>query len=143
MTGDPTPINASADHQEIKGALVKLLGSPPALAACAFDALEVYKPFELVINATSAGLQGDLPPFPPSCLGSDTFCYDLSYRLKQDTPFVSWARTQAVRGAEQGWGMLVEQAAEAFFIWRGQRPDTRELLDYARPGTEQRVTDAP
>jgi len=116
-------------------ALVDSFGAPSALGACAFEALAVYKPFDLVVNATSAGLHGELPPFPPSCVGPDSFCYDLSYRLKQDTPFVTWARRPGPRGALQGWGMLVEQAAEAYFIWRGRRPDTAELLKYGRPGS--------
>lgn len=83
--------------------------------------------FDLVINATSAGLKGEVPPFPTSILGPETLCYDLSYAM-QDTPFVAWAREHGAGRVCQGWGMLVEQAAEAFFLWRGVRPDTKPII---------------
>jgi shikimate dehydrogenase len=97
------------------------------VGACRFDELG-DQPFELVINATSAGLRGELPPFPPSIVTPDTVCYDLSYAMT-DTPFVAWARHHGAKQVHQGWGMLVEQAAEAFFIWRGVRPETRPVRD--------------
>ncbi len=84
--------------------------------------------YDLVINATAAGLQGDVPPIPATTIGPETTCYDLSYAMT-GTPFIGWARRLGARQAWQGWGMLVEQAAEAFFIWRGVRPDTRPVLD--------------
>lgn len=96
-----------------------------AIAACRFDELADQR-FDVVINATSAGLQGEVPPFPPSILAPGTVCYDLSYAMA-DTPFVAWARAHGAKRVHQGWGMLVEQAAEAFFIWRGVRPDTKPV----------------
>ena len=95
------------------------------VAACRFDQLQ-GRHFDLIINATSAGLEGNVPPFPESMLTPDTVCYDLSYAMT-DTPFLAWARRHGVKQAHQGWGMLVEQAAEAFFIWRGVRPDTKPV----------------
>jgi shikimate dehydrogenase len=95
--------------------------------ACGFDALADAEPFDLLINATSVGLKGDSPPFPTAIVGDSSMCYDLVYSLG-DTPFVKWAREAGARRAEQGWGMLVEQAAESFRIWRGVRPDTSQLL---------------
>ncbi len=92
------------------------------VAACGFDEL-ADGAFELVINATSAGLRGELPPFPGSIIGPDTVCYDLSYATS-DTPFVRWARGHEAREAYDGLGMLIEQAAESFFLWRGVRPET-------------------
>ena len=71
--------------------------------------------------------QGRAPPFPGSIVGPASVCYDLVYSMK-DTPFVAWARENGAARALQGWGMLVEQAAESFFIWRGVRPDTRPIL---------------
>jgi shikimate dehydrogenase len=97
------------------------------VSACRFDELDNQR-FDLIINATSAGLQGELPPFPPSIIGADTVCYDLSYAMT-DTPFVAWARHHGAGQAHQGWGMLVEQAAESFFIWRGVRPDTAPVRE--------------
>lgn len=94
---------------------------------CRFDELEGQR-FDLIINATSAGLHGEMPPFPASMLTADTVCYDLSYAMA-DTPFVAWAKNHGVKHAHQGWGMLVEQAAEAFFIWRGVRPETKPVRE--------------
>jgi shikimate dehydrogenase len=99
----------------------------PALVTRTFAELAEETPFDVVINATSAGLKGEPPPFPPSLVGSNSFCYDLVYG-STDTPFVAWAKAQGAARAAQGWGMLVEQAAESFAIWRGVRPDTKPLL---------------
>ncbi|NIW24197.1 MAG: shikimate dehydrogenase [Gammaproteobacteria bacterium] len=107
------------------------LDSAENLRACTFTALADEPPFDIVVNATSAGLHGEEPPFPPACVGPDTLCYDLAYSLK-DTPFVLWARANGAREAVQGWGMLVEQAAESFFIWRGVRPETAPILEHMR-----------
>jgi len=92
-----------------------------------FDELAGRDAFDLVVNATSAGLKGEQPPFPPSIVGPSSLCYDLAYG-RGDTPFVAWARGCGVQRAEQGFGMLVEQAAESFFIWRGVRPATRPVI---------------
>ena len=107
--------------------LVAQLGSPPTLRAVAFSELAGQPAFDVVINATSAGLKGEIPPFPTSLVGPKSFCYDMVYSVN-DTPFVAWARQHGAARAVQGWGMLIEQAAESFFIWRGVRPDTRPIL---------------
>ncbi len=85
------------------------------------------EPFDLIINATSASLSGDMPPVPVSAVGRGTVCYDLAYG-RAATAFVDWARAQGCAQALQGWGMLVEQAAEAFRLWRGVRPATGTVL---------------
>jgi shikimate dehydrogenase len=107
--------------------LVEQFGRPAALRAVAFDELTSLAAFDLLLNATSAGLKGEAPPFPGSLVGSESVCYDLVYSLN-DTPFVAWAREHGAARALQGWGMLIEQAAESFFIWRGVRPDTKPIL---------------
>ncbi len=89
--------------------------------------MPVSEPYDLVINATSAGLKGDAPPYPEAAVSPSTFCYDLSYGLSP-TPFSAWAREQGAAKSVMGWGMLVEQAAESFRIWRGVRPDTAPVL---------------
>ncbi len=106
--------------------LLEIFGAGGKLSTCRFNELADHKAFDIVVNATSAGLRGDNPPFPSSCLDSGTFCYDLTYSLKQ-TPFVSWASSHGAGQAVQGWGMLIEQAAESFAIWRGVRPDTAPI----------------
>ena len=92
----------------------------------AFDAIP-DESWDLVINATSAGYKGETPPFPATVIGPDTFCYDLSYAAKP-TPFCIWAKVHGAKRLAMGWGMLVEQAAESFHLWRGVRPDTRPVL---------------
>ena len=91
-----------------------------------FDELD-GNPFELVINATSASLSGEIPPLPPGTVGPETVCYDLAYG-KSATAFVAWAERQGCARSLQGLGMLVEGAAESFRLWRGVRPNTTQVL---------------
>ena len=97
------------------------------LLGCGFDMLDEQQ-FDLIINGTSAGLQGDLPPLPDSLIDANgaTACYDMLYGAKP-TPFMQWA---AQRGAKvsDGLGMLVGQAAESFALWRGMRPETAAVI---------------
>jgi shikimate dehydrogenase len=93
------------------------------VSACAFE--EADAPFDVVINATAASLAGELPPLSPRVFSPGTLAYDMMYG--RDTPFLSFARTHGAATAD-GLGMLVEQAAEAFFLWRGVRPDTAPVI---------------
>lgn len=97
--------------------------------ACGFDEISVTDRYDLVINATSAGLKGKEPPFPTGMISDDTVCYDLSYGLTP-TPFSTWASKHGAAKSVMGWGMLVEQAAESFRLWRGVRPDTHAVLEH-------------
>src|SRR5581483_4597849 len=81
----------------------------------------------MVINATSAGLSGEIPGVAAGILGPESICYDMSYG-RGDTPFTKWALGLGCVRAFQGWGMLVEQAAESFRVWRGMRPATAPVL---------------
>ena len=81
--------------------------------------------FDLVINATSAGLAGAALPLPPGIFASRCIAYEMVYG--RETPFMALARESGARVAD-GLGMLVEQAAEAFFVWRGVRPHTAPVL---------------
>ncbi len=92
-----------------------------------FDGIPTDAEWQLVINATSAGYKGEALPFPDAAIGASTFCYDLSYGTKP-TPFCLWARERGAGRQAMGWGMLVEQAAESFHLWRGVRPDTAPVL---------------
>ena len=85
------------------------------------------EPFDIVINATSASITGDLPPLPGALVSRESFCYDMGY-ARDDTPFVRWAQQQGCLRSAMGLGMLVEQAAESFHLWRGVRPDTASVL---------------
>ena len=81
--------------------------------------------FDLLINATSAGLAGEAPPLPPGAFAPGALGYDMVYG--RDTPFLAMARAAGAE-ARDGTGMLVEQAAESFLLWRGLRPDTAPVL---------------
>ena len=96
----------------------------PGATACGFDAL-AGRAFDLVVNATSAGLRGELPPLPAGLFRSGALAYDMVYG--RDTEFLAMARA-AGAATSDGTGMLVEQAAESFLLWRGRRPDTRAVL---------------
>ncbi len=82
--------------------------------------------FDLVINATSAGLAGELPALPDGLFAADALAYDMLYG--RETPFMRFARAQGAAQVADGLGMLVEQAAESFFLWRGVRPDTAPVM---------------
>lgn len=99
-----------------------------SVRACAYGDLARMGRFDLVVNATSASLTGDLPPVPPSVFSPTGTAYELAYG-KGLTPFLRLARNAGVRGIADGVGMLVEQAAEAFAWWRGVRPQTRAVID--------------
>ncbi|PLC43027.1 shikimate dehydrogenase [Ralstonia pickettii] len=109
-------------------ALVAQVAGRAVVVACGYAELEGMGRFDLVVNATSASLTGDLPPVPPSIFRPDGMAYELAYG-KRLTPFLRLARNAGVRNLADGVGMLVEQAAEAFAWWRGVRPDTRPVID--------------
>ncbi len=88
--------------------------------------------FDLVINGTAAGLNDSVPPLPASAVGAETVCYDMMYNRSGPTAFVAWARDKGAAAAHDGLGMLVEQAAEAFQVWRGLRPQTADLIQSLR-----------
>ena len=83
--------------------------------------------FDLILNATAASLTNELPPLPDGLLIANGFCYDLAYG-SQPTAFVRWGKMQGAALSVDGLGMLVEQAAEAFYLWRGVRPQTIPVI---------------
>lgn len=98
-------------------------------SAC--DLAELSGSFDVIINATSAGLSGHVPPVPVECLRADTVCYDMVYGADV-TAFNRWAMDNGVEVTFDGLGMLVEQAAESFSLWRGVTPDTQPVLKLLR-----------
>jgi len=84
--------------------------------------------FDLVLNATSSSLAGSVPPLPSQVFEAGTIAYDLAY-AKGETAFTRHALKRGVSRAYRGWGMLVEQAAEAYQIWHGVRPQTKHVLE--------------
>ena len=87
--------------------------------------------FDAVINATSASLQGDLPPLPVSAITDAQIVYDMMYG-SEPTRFLQWAKQHDAKKISDGLGMLVEQAAESFYIWRNVRPETTPVIQNIR-----------
>jgi shikimate dehydrogenase len=98
------------------------------LTGCSYEDLHSER-FDLVINATSAGLTNEMPPLPPDIFARNALAYDMVYG--KVTPFLSFAQDRAARVSD-GLGMLVAQAAESFFIWRGVRPETAPVIEALR-----------
>jgi shikimate dehydrogenase len=96
------------------------------IQACYFGDIE-GPAYDLIINATAASLAGVMPEMPPGLVGEHTVCYDMAYG-RGPTPFTRWAGALGARQICKGWGMLVEQAAESFSLWRGIRPSTQGVL---------------
>jgi shikimate dehydrogenase len=100
-------------------------GKNPPVLGSGLDTLTGQ--FDLVINAISAGLHGEMPPLPEGLLAEGAVAYDMVYG-SEPTPFMRWAQQQGAAAIADGLGMLVEQAAEAFEIWRGWRPDSAPVI---------------
>jgi shikimate dehydrogenase len=97
------------------------------IIGCGYESLG-HQSFDLIINATSTSLSGGLPDLGTHLLSQNGCCYDLAYKLGGPTPFVTWGIEQGARSSHDGLGMLVEQAAEAFYLWRNIRPDTKSVI---------------
>lgn len=119
--------NRTADRARAFAADFTDLGQ---VTGCGFDDIGA-EAYDVVINATSASLSGEVPAVPATIIHRDTVCYDMAYS-RSETPFLRWSREQGCARAIQGWGMLVEQAAESFHLWRGIRPETAPVLEALR-----------
>jgi len=127
---EPTLVMVANRTRERAEALAAAFSDLGVTLGVGFEDVEPA-PFDLIINATSASLSGQIPPIPEGAIGAQTVCYDLAYG-RAATVFVRWARSRGCARALQGLGMLVEQAAEAFELWRGVRPETARVLDALR-----------
>jgi shikimate dehydrogenase len=105
-----------------------LFPAAPEVTGAGYAELE-GREFDLVINATSAGLSGEMPALPAGVFAPGALAYDMVYG--KDTPFLALAARAGARAAD-GLGMLVEQAAESFYLWRGMRPDTAPVIELLR-----------
>ena len=100
------------------------------ISGCSLEALDAQH-FDIVINGTSASLHGDLPPLPNTLFNNNACAYDMMYAA-HPTPFMQWAKQNGVVHVYDGLGMLVEQAAESFRLWRGVTPETRPVIQSIR-----------
>ncbi|MEX0965085.1 MAG: shikimate dehydrogenase [Pseudohongiellaceae bacterium] len=123
-----TVVNRTVAKAEL---LAQEFRSMAAIETLSFDALQTAadkgRNYDLIINGTSSSLQGEMPSLDSKLLADNCCCYDLMYAAG-DTPFVQWAKRSGARLSIDGLGMLVEQAAEAFALWRGVRPDTAPVI---------------
>lgn len=120
---------ANRDLEKAKTVAARMHGAVP-VEAVSYAGIPA-EPFDLVINGTSAGLYGEVPPIPSAVVNTHTWCYDMLYGVG-DTAFQKWAKEQNASKALDGLGMLVEQAAEAFRIWRGVSPETKSVISELR-----------
>lgn len=111
--------------------LAKRFSSTGPVCGCSYDDL-AGQSFDIVINATSASLSGTMPPLPEGIFAPGSLAYKMMYGLG-DTPFRVFARNQGAAMISEGLGMLLEQAAESFFVWRGVRPDCAPVAEILRP----------
>jgi shikimate dehydrogenase len=116
---------ANRTHQRAVELAGRFRASGP-VSALAMGALGGHS-FDVLINATSASLNNQVPDISTSLVAQGGCCYDMMYAA-EPTPFIRWARDSAAAHSVDGAGMLVEQAAEAFYLWRGVRPRTREVI---------------
>ena len=101
------------------------------VVGCGYDEL-AGQSFDIVINATSASLSGSMPALPVGIFAPGSLAYKMMYGMG-DTPFRIFAREQGAAIISEGLGMLVEQAAESFFVWRGVRPEVRPVMELLQP----------
>jgi shikimate dehydrogenase len=124
----PAELVVANRHVDKARALIEQVDAGASLTACGYADLQSMGRFDLVVNATSASLRGELPPVPPGVFSAEGTAYELAYG-KGLTPFLRLAKNTGIRNIADGVGMLVEQAAEAFAWWRGVRPQTRAVID--------------
>ena len=125
MAREPAQLVIANRHGSRAAEIADRIG-PGNLLAGGYDVIG-DEGFDLVINATSASMRGELPPAASTIFRADGLAYDLAYGLGT-TPFLAVARSVGVQRLADGVGMLVEQAAESFAWWRGIRPDTRAVI---------------
>jgi len=118
---------ANRSIEKAQAMVNKQLNSQNQLSASSFD--DLNQPFDVIINATSAGLSESALPITNTVFADDCLAYDMMYG--RETPFMAQARVNGAQVAD-GLGMLVEQAAEAFYVWRGVRPDTKPVIAMMR-----------
>ncbi len=126
LDAHPSRVTIANRTMERAHELVTTFADCGPVQACSYPELRGNR-FDLVLHATSLGLYGKLPPLPEGLLKPGGLCYDLFY-AKEATPFEHWARRQEAARVADGLGMLVEQAAESFLLWRGLRPQTQDVL---------------
>lgn len=130
LSHSPEHITVANRTLETANQLIKEFAALGSLSACSLSNIDRTS-FDIIINSISAGAQGEALILPTYFIHEKTFCYDLVYS-KHDTPFLRWAKKAGVTRLTDGLGMLVEQAAEAFYLWRGVKPNTSQIIQQLR-----------
>jgi len=130
---DKTPSSIVIANRTLSRAenLISNFASDLNITARGLSDLENIDSFDLIINATSSDLIGEFPQLPGTLVSSNTCCYDMVYGLAE-SGFITWCKSLGVQLILDGLGMLVEQAAESFYIWRGVRPETGPVIKMLR-----------
>lgn len=132
LAADPARLVLVNRDVERARTLAERFGSPAVLSVSAWAELSRHDVYDVVINATSLGHKGEIPPLTPAIFGQDSVCYDLNYH-RASAPLKAWCEDHS-QAYLDGLGMLVEQAAESFSIWTGQRPDCTAVIEQLRAG---------
>jgi len=126
----PTSLLLANRTQQKAIQLAEYFSDLGSIDGCGLDEIN-ERDFDIVINGTSASLKGDLPALPDSIFREGSCSYDMMYAA-QATPFMQWSTENGASQVFDGLGMLVEQAAESFFIWRGVQPETTSVIQHIR-----------
>jgi len=126
LSANPASVHVANRTIERAEKLADTFASFGTIEVSNYDNLDKFASFDVVINATSMGFDNSAPPVPVCILHSNTFAYDMMYKAQQ-TPFLAWCEQNGVTKYTDGFGMLVEQAADAYLIWEGVRPKTRKV----------------
>ena len=126
LNAQPTQVHIANRTPERAAQLSALFADLGDTHSSDYNSLANAGCFDLIINATSMGFDNDSPPIPGTILSANTFAYDMMYK-RATTPFLKWCIEQGVQQHCDGFGMLVEQAADAFLVWEGVRPKTRKV----------------
>lgn len=129
---DEQPAQLTVVNRDVEKAreLVEVFAAVGKIEVCSYAQLQ-GRQFDLIINGTSASLSGELPPVHAGIVAKDGWCYDMMYAVTP-TVFVRWGEEQGAMKSLDGLGMLVEQAAESFFVWHGVHPETLPVIQDLR-----------
>lgn len=128
---NPTAIHIANRTESRASELAHSFGDRGSLTVGGLDEIP-DRPWDLIINGLSSGWDGSFPDLAINQMSSNTAAYDLIYS-NQDTPFMAWARAKRLSRVKDGLGMLIEQAADSYDIWQGQRPETGGVFELLRP----------
>ena len=132
LASDPASLHVANRTAAKAEALANDFSDLGAISGSGLDGPFPQRRYDIIINGTAASIQGEVPTLPDDILNDGGVCYDLMYASEGETAFVRWGRAQGASISSDGLGMLVEQAAESFYLWRDIRPGTRNVLKALR-----------